>query len=106
MVVTEKCDVYSFGVLALEVLMGKHPGELVSSLQYSTDHDKSVDETNSIECCKDLLDSRLSPPKPQNVAQEVALVMKVALSCTRANPQYRPTMHSVSELLQLGSKWS
>ncbi|KAK9019255.1 hypothetical protein V6N11_053781 [Hibiscus sabdariffa] len=29
MVVTEKCDVYSFGVLALEILMGKHPGELL-----------------------------------------------------------------------------
>ena len=29
--VTEKCDVYSFGVVTLEVLMGKHPGELISS---------------------------------------------------------------------------
>ncbi|TYI08770.1 hypothetical protein ES332_A09G024400v1 [Gossypium tomentosum] len=28
MVVTEKCDVYSFGVLALEILMGKHPGDI------------------------------------------------------------------------------
>ncbi|MFQ6630676.1 hypothetical protein Gotur_008823, partial [Gossypium turneri] len=29
LVVTEKCDVYSFGVLALEILMGKHPGDIV-----------------------------------------------------------------------------
>ncbi|MFQ6630667.1 hypothetical protein Gotur_008824, partial [Gossypium turneri] len=28
LVVTEKCDVYSFGVLALEILMGKHPGDI------------------------------------------------------------------------------
>ncbi|KAK1575747.1 hypothetical protein Q3G72_007969 [Acer saccharum] len=26
MAVTEKCDVYSFGVLVLEILMGRHPG--------------------------------------------------------------------------------
>ncbi|GKU97122.1 hypothetical protein SLEP1_g10302 [Rubroshorea leprosula] len=30
--VTEKCDVYSFGVVVLEVLMGRHPGELLTSL--------------------------------------------------------------------------
>lgn len=36
MVVTEKCDVYSFGVLVLEVLMGKHPGELITNLNSST----------------------------------------------------------------------
>ena len=32
MEVNEKCDVYSFGVLALEVIMGKHLGELISFL--------------------------------------------------------------------------
>jgi hypothetical protein len=26
--VTEKCDVYSFGVVVLEVLMGKHLGDI------------------------------------------------------------------------------
>ncbi|KAL4653754.1 hypothetical protein ACB092_01G328300 [Castanea dentata] len=30
MVVTEKCDVYSFGVVTLEILMGRHPGELMT----------------------------------------------------------------------------
>ena len=29
MVVTEKCNVYSFGVVALETLIGRHPTELL-----------------------------------------------------------------------------
>ncbi|KAF3457517.1 hypothetical protein FNV43_RR02175 [Rhamnella rubrinervis] len=28
----EKCDMYSFGVVALEVIVGKYPGDLISSL--------------------------------------------------------------------------
>ena len=35
MMVTEKCDIYSFGVVALEILMGRHPGELMTSLSTS-----------------------------------------------------------------------
>ncbi|XP_028758646.1 MDIS1-interacting receptor like kinase 2-like [Neltuma alba] len=34
--VTEKCDVYSFGVLALEIIMGKHPRDLIMSCFSST----------------------------------------------------------------------
>ncbi|RZC51423.1 hypothetical protein C5167_019851, partial [Papaver somniferum] len=30
--VTEKCDVYSFGVVMLEVLMGRHPSEIITLL--------------------------------------------------------------------------
>ncbi|KAI4353884.1 hypothetical protein L6164_002826 [Bauhinia variegata] len=33
--VTEKCDVYSLGVVALETMTGKHPGEFISSLRSS-----------------------------------------------------------------------
>ncbi|KAJ0048754.1 hypothetical protein Pint_16681 [Pistacia integerrima] len=30
MKVTEKCDVYSFGVLVLEVILDKHPGDVLT----------------------------------------------------------------------------
>ncbi|KAH7858318.1 hypothetical protein Vadar_022355 [Vaccinium darrowii] len=40
MAVTEKCDVYSFGVLTLEILMGSHPGELISNLCSSADNER------------------------------------------------------------------
>ncbi|KAK8662560.1 hypothetical protein V6N13_092131 [Hibiscus sabdariffa] len=48
MVVTEKCDVYSFGVLALEILMGKHPdneGEIQSE---NAAQDGEIHGTSSI----------------------------------------------------------
>ncbi|GAY68839.1 hypothetical protein CUMW_267290, partial [Citrus unshiu] len=53
MVVTEKCDVYGFGVVALEILMGTHPGELLSSLSSSSGPKIML---------IDILDQRLLPP--------------------------------------------
>nr|XP_048325535.1 MDIS1-interacting receptor like kinase 2-like isoform X2 [Ziziphus jujuba var. spinosa] len=94
MVVTEKCDVYSFGVLALEVLMGKHPGELIFSLHYSS----SVESMHH----KDVLDPRLPPPATQDVDDKLDLIMRVAISCLSPNPDARPTMRTASELLEKG----
>jgi hypothetical protein len=36
MKVTKKCDVYNFGVVALEILMERHPTELLTSLASSS----------------------------------------------------------------------
>lgn len=89
MQVTEKSDVYSFGVVVLEVMMGRHPGELISSLFYT--HCQNI-------LLMDVLDQRLSPPTVET-AGEVFLAMWVALECLRANPQSRPTMQNVCDRL-------
>ena len=44
MMVTEKCDVYSFGVLALEILMGTHPNEVLTSLSSTTPQNMMLNE--------------------------------------------------------------
>ncbi|KAM4080308.1 hypothetical protein ACJW30_11G005000 [Castanea mollissima] len=88
MVVNEKCDVYSFGVVVLETAMGRHPGELISSLASSS--------TQHI-MLKDVLDPRLSPYINQTIAQNVVLVVTLALACLRSNPKSRPTMKHVSQ---------
>ncbi|KAK1290790.1 putative LRR receptor-like serine/threonine-protein kinase [Acorus calamus] len=86
--VTEKCDVYSFGVVTLEIIMGKHPGELIASLL--------ADENAPL--LSEVIDQRLSPPSNE-VAKEVILVVILALACLRGDPHSRPTMQFVSQKL-------
>ncbi|XWS40862.1 hypothetical protein CRYUN_Cryun17cG0032600 [Craigia yunnanensis] len=86
MVVTEKCDVYSFGVLALETLMGKHPGELLSS-------PSSMQNIKLI----DVLDRRLPPPTSQLVAHNIVHAATLALACLNPQPKSRPMMEEVSK---------
>ncbi|TYJ17023.1 hypothetical protein E1A91_A09G022500v1 [Gossypium mustelinum] len=91
LVVTEKCDVYSFGVLALEILMGKHPGELLSTLTSSS----SPSSIQNV-MLNEVLDPRLSPPRSRKMAGDIAFVAVIAFACLRAKPKARPTMKSVS----------
>ncbi|XP_043704682.1 probable leucine-rich repeat receptor-like protein kinase At1g35710 [Telopea speciosissima] len=91
MVVTEKCGVYSFGVLALETIMGRHPGELISSLQLP--NAKNI-------VLEDVLDPRLPPPT-QLVAQDLIFSLTLAISCLGTNPKSRPTIQYISQ--ELGS---
>ncbi|CAE5959355.1 unnamed protein product [Arabidopsis arenosa] len=86
MKVTEKCDVYSFGVLILEVIMGKHPGDLIASLS------SSPRETLSL---RSISDERILEPRGQN-REKLMKMVEVALSCLQADPQSRPTMLSIS----------
>ncbi|KAL6179882.1 hypothetical protein ACLB2K_046553 [Fragaria x ananassa] len=67
-VVNEKCDVYSFGVVTLEIIMGKHPGDLLSSLS-SAPTALPASEMLVV----DVLDRRISPPTHQ-VTGEAAFV--------------------------------
>ncbi|KAL5834490.1 hypothetical protein ACOSQ4_013987 [Xanthoceras sorbifolium] len=89
MKVTEKCDVYSFGVLALEVIKGKHPGDLIPSLSSPLTRDNML--------VKDVLDQRIPIPPPE--FQDVVLkFLNNAIACLHANPQSRPTMNMIIAL--------
>ncbi|KAE8656285.1 Leucine-rich repeat receptor-like protein kinase family protein [Hibiscus syriacus] len=90
MKVTEKCYVYSFGLLIIKVIMGSYPGDLISTLPSS-----------SLEIwllLNDVLDRRTLPPPP-DVQDQLISVMKIAFMCLADNPHFRPTMYSVSQLL-------
>ncbi|KAI6689326.1 hypothetical protein NL676_026154 [Syzygium grande] len=96
MEVNEKCDVYSFGVMTLEVLMGSHPGDLISSLASSS----SSSSSNSIAFgpLKEVLDRRIPYPEG-NVLGEVAFMTKTAFSCLSPKPEHRPSMQQVSRAI-------
>ncbi|KAI8003384.1 putative leucine-rich repeat receptor-like protein kinase [Camellia lanceoleosa] len=94
MEVNERCDVYSFGVLTLEVIMGKHPGDLIYSLSSSSFSSSSTSTAHGI-FLKDVLDQRLAAPENQ-VAEQVFVVAKLAFACLQANPLSRPTMRQVA----------
>ncbi|XP_057976544.1 probable leucine-rich repeat receptor-like protein kinase At1g35710 [Malania oleifera] len=114
--VTEKCDVYSFGVVTLQIILGRHPAQLLSSLSTSSSPSPpplSSSTTSSSSSSvtlpalpstglgmpvNDMLDKRLETPTPE-LAAEIASIMKLAFACMHASPNSRPTMHHVSQEL-------
>ncbi|KAL6635387.1 hypothetical protein ACP70R_028058 [Stipagrostis hirtigluma subsp. patula] len=84
-VVTEKIDVYSFGVIVLEVIMGRHPRDLLQPAECHL-------------LLREILDQR--PPAPSTSDEaDVALLMKTAFACLQTSPEARPTMQEVCQNL-------
>ncbi|VVB08599.1 unnamed protein product [Arabis nemorensis] len=81
--VTEKCDVYSFGVLTLEVIRGTHPSHLLSNEKIQL---------------IDIQDSRLPSPSV-HIKDQMSRIIEIAVSCLHIDPQSRPTMLQVSNTL-------
>ncbi|XBI51018.1 hypothetical protein VPH35_033601 [Triticum aestivum] len=91
--VTEKCKVYSFGVLVLELFMGSHPGDLLASLLMAPKKTHLY--------LQDLLDSRIMLPDA-DTARKIYIMINVLVKCLEPNPSRRPTAQHVSD--ELGIK--
>ncbi|XP_058114808.1 LRR receptor-like serine/threonine-protein kinase RGI3 [Magnolia sinica] len=96
--ITEMSDVYSYGVVLLEVLTGRHP--LDPSLpggahlvQWIRDHLQSKRDPF------DVLDSRLRG-RPDSIIQEMLQALALAVLCISNRPNDRPTMKDVVALLK------
>lgn len=96
---TEKADVYSFGVLVIEIVtgrrccesMGSHSGHsLLAEVWHSY-------KTNTIE---KVIDARLQKEGGPFDFDEMTRVVQIGLLCTQANPDERPAMSRVVELLR------
>ncbi|KAI4321402.1 hypothetical protein MLD38_034786 [Melastoma candidum] len=90
MKVTEKCDVYSLGVLVVEVIEGHHPGVSISSLV------APLEDRDKVLGC--ILDPRLPLPEP-SIKDELLTIFKLATACLSENPHLRPTAKIISQVL-------
>ncbi|KAF8028210.1 hypothetical protein BT93_E0957 [Corymbia citriodora subsp. variegata] len=94
--ITEKCDVYGFGVLALEIVTGKRPVEYMEDdVVVLCDMVRGALEEGRVEEC---VDGRLQGNYP---SEEAIPVMKLGLICTSQVPSNRPDMAEVVNILEL-----
>ncbi|GAB4832062.1 hypothetical protein Ancab_006082 [Ancistrocladus abbreviatus] len=94
--ITEKCDVYGFGVLVLEVVTGKKPVEYMEDdVVVLCDMVRGALEEGRVDEC---VDARLLGNYP---AEEAIPVMKLGLICTSQVPSNRPGMQEVVNILEM-----
>ena len=93
--VNEKCDIYGFGVMILEVVTGRRPVEYgEDNVVILNDHVRvMLEQGNVLEC----VDQSMS----EYPEDEVLPVLKLALVCTSQVPSSRPTMAEVVQILQV-----
>lgn len=94
--VDEKIDIYSFGVVLLELLTGKRPldpefGESVDIVEWMR---KKIRDNKSLE---EALDPNVG--NCNYVQEEMLLVLRIALLCTAKLPRDRPSMRDVLTML-------
>ncbi|XP_042440769.1 LRR receptor-like serine/threonine-protein kinase RGI3 [Zingiber officinale] len=96
--ITEKSDVYSYGVVLLEVLTGRHPLDPslpggLDLVQWVRVHlQRKLDPVQ-------LLDGRLLG-RPEHQVQEMLQALSISVLCVSNRPDERPAMKDVVSLLE------
>ncbi|KAG0452315.1 hypothetical protein HPP92_024710 [Vanilla planifolia] len=94
--ITEKCDVYGFGVLVLEIATGRKPVEYMEDdVVVLSDLVKAALDEDRVEDC---MDEKLCGKFP---IEEFVSVIKLGLICTSQVPSSRPDMAEVVNILDL-----
>lgn len=97
---SESCDVYSFGILLLELASGRKPIEKINSTTR-----RSITEWALPLVCEKKYSEIADPKLNGNYSvDEMKRVTLVGLTCARNQPENRPTILEVVELLKGESK--
>lgn len=94
---SQKWDIYSFGVILLELISGQSPVLLLDT--------REMDLVQWFQFCiskrkplVDVLDPYLA--QEPEIEDEIISVLKIALACVESNPERRPAMKRVAETLE------
>ncbi|KAI3465426.1 hypothetical protein Pfo_022089 [Paulownia fortunei] len=95
--ITEKSDVYSYGVVLLEILSGRSAVEpQIGDGQHIVEWVRK--KMGSFEPAVTILDSKLQG-LPDQMVQEMLQTLGIAMFCVNSSPAERPTMKEVVALL-------
>ncbi|OIW05121.1 hypothetical protein TanjilG_02594 [Lupinus angustifolius] len=108
---SQEADVYSFGVLVLEVLTGKAPSKFHNSTSNRAprveleEEDVNVDLPKWVravvkeeEWTKEVFDQELLRYK--NIEEEMVAMMNVGLACVVPQPEMRPNMFEIAKMVE------
>eukprot|EP00253_Pinus_taeda_P034067 PITA_34067 len=91
---TEKVDIYAFGVLILEIISGKR-----NSTPMQTNDMPSLLTVVWNHCLSATISNIIDPNIEENLMEEVVRVVHIALLCTQASATLRPSMSKVITFL-------
>lgn len=93
---SQKWDVYSFGVILLEIISGKSP--IMQMSLSGMDLVRWIQLSSEVKPPSEVLDPFLA--RDSDKEHEMIAVLKIALACVHASPDKRPSMKNVSENLE------
>lgn len=95
--VSQKADVYSFGVLVLELLTGKAPTHALLN-EEGVDLPRWVQSTVREEWTAEIFDIELL--RSQDTEEKMVMLLQLAIDCAAQSPDQRPSISEVTKQIE------